>query len=258
MAKNLSRPNSGFQSPKPPVKGQAQAKSTDAPKPKPKNYYFDNPLVETLMTQYVQGGCTDVDLRDEIMSHAEELIKQIIRTHRLHLIGAGKDGATFFDLYQLAWVQIESSLYKFNYGPGHTKVFNMWSQVAKTVMLAHIKKESRDRRNYGSYKEHLGHRFRISNPKFERFIEEAEELFKYNEGHLKIVDALKELAFNDPRPHEGLICKLVERTRLPRARIVNFLRLVRLRCLEFSDAPVNDVPKPCIKGTDESEDESEI
>jgi hypothetical protein len=206
----------------------------------PKNYYFDNDYVEGLLTEYVKGGCTNVELRDRIMSNAEELIKQIIRTHKLHLITNGKEGTAFGDLYQLAWVQIESSLYKFDYRPGHTKVFNMWSQVAKTVMLAHIKKESRDRRNYGAYKEHLDSRHRPAGFKFQRFLEEAREICTHHTGYSKVLDAIEFLFDNDPRPYDGLIDKLVRRSGLTRTKVSAFLRMVRLRSYEFTDAPLNE------------------
>ncbi len=94
--------------------------------PLPKNYYFDNYKVEALLTEYVKNGCTDVRLRDEIMLNAGELIRQIIRTHNLQNIYPGRDEAAFGDLFQIAWCQLEKTLYKFDYGPGHTKVFNMW------------------------------------------------------------------------------------------------------------------------------------
>ena len=206
----------------------------------PKNYYFDNDYVESLLTEYVKGGCTDKKLRDEIMANASELIRQIIRTHKLHTLTSGKEGTAFGDLYQLAWCQIESSLYKFDYRPGHTKVFNMWSQVAKTVMLAYIKKESRDKRNYGAYKEHLDNKHRPANYKLERFIEEAREICGYNECHLKIVEALEDLISTDDKPYDGLIDKLVRRSDLSRSKVSNFLRMVRLRSFEFSDSPVNN------------------
>lgn len=206
----------------------------------PKNYYFDNNYVEKLLTEYVKGGCTDIRLRNEIMENASELIRQIIRTHKLHLLGNGREGAAFGDLYQLAWMQIESSLYKFDYRPGHTKVFNMWSQVAKTVMLAHIKKESRDKRNYGAYKEHLDSRHRPSNYKLERFLVEAKEVCKFNVAHASIIEALESLINEDPRPYDGLIDKLVKRSGMPRAKVSGFLRTVRLRSFEFTDAPLND------------------
>jgi len=206
----------------------------------PKNYYFDNNYVEKLLTEYVKGGCTNVKLRDEIMSNAEELIKQIIRTHKLHLITNGKEGTAFGDLYQLAWVQIESSLYKFDYRPGHTKVFNMWSQVAKTVMLAHIKKESRDKRNYGAYKEHLDGRHRPASYKFQRFLEEAREVCKHHTSYSKVLDAIEWLFEYDPRPYDGLIDKLVRRSGLTRTKVSSFLRMIRLRSYEFTDAPLSE------------------
>lgn len=205
----------------------------------PKNYYFDNDYVEKLLTEYVKGGCTDKKLRDEIMSNASELIRQIIRTHKLHTLTSGKEGTAFGDLYQLAWMQIESSLYKFDYRPGHTKVFNFWSQVAKTVMLAYIKKESRDKRNYGAYKEHLDGKHRPANFKMERFLDEAREICCHNEAHLKIIDALQDLLDTDNKPYDGLIDKLVKRSGMSRSKISTFLRTVRLRSFEFSDAPVN-------------------
>jgi len=193
----------------------------------PKNYYFDNGYVETLLTKYVWGGCTDIQLRDSIMENASELIRQIIRTHKLHL---------------LTKVQIESSLYKFDSRPGHTKVFNMWSQVAKTVMLAHIKKESRDKRNYGAYKEHLDSRGEPTNYRFDRFLQEAREICKFDNASLKIIEAIESLVKTDPKPYDGLIDKLSRHSSLPRSRISNFLRNIRLRSFEFTDSPVNNKP----------------
>jgi len=205
----------------------------------PKNYYFDNGYVESLLTEYVKSGCTIKDLRDEIMANASELIRQIIRTHKLHTLTNGREGTAFGDLYQLAWCQIESSLYKFDYSPGHTKVFNMWSQVAKTVMLAHIKKESRDKRNYGAYKEHLDSKGSRTNFKFDRFTEEAGKVCQFNTVHMDILNALKELYYEDDKPHDGMIDKLVKKTGHSRAKISGFIRNIRLRSFEFSDAPVN-------------------
>lgn len=207
----------------------------------PKNHYFDNQYVESLMKEYVWGGCTDVKLRDKIMENASELIRQIIRTHKLHLL-TGREGTSFGDLYQIAWVQIESSLYKFDSRPGHTKVFNMWSQVAKTVMLAHIKKESRDKRNYGAYKDHLDLKGRPVNYKFHRFIEEAQEIFKFDDEGLKVIEAMKHLADHDPKPYDGLIDKLSKRSGLSRSKVSALLRTIRLRSFEFSDSPVNNQP----------------
>ena len=220
------------------------------PKPKPKipvksdiklpsNYYFDNPLVERLLTEYVKGGCVDVALRNEIMTHASELITQVIRTHNLQQIYPGQDAASFGDLFQVAWNQIEKVLYKFDYKPGHTKVFNMWSQVCKTVLLAHIKRENRDRKNHGAYKTHLGDRTVGKGAIFTRWLDESREIFRHNDEFLIIIDALEHIYNTDDRPFEGIIGKLVEKTGMSRAKIHQFLLNIRLRAGEFTDSPIN-------------------
>ena len=186
--------------------------------PPGKNMYFDNNLVEQLLYKYVENACTNVRLRDEIMSHASELIRQIIRANNLQQIYPGKDEASFGDLFQVAWCQVESVLYKYEAQPhclecfnhlrpqdsllnnrmtlfyslikqikhcpycnvklsrsnvyyrGKSKVFNMWSQVARTVALAHIKRESRDRKNYGGYQSHLERNVKSNDFVFKHFI----------------------------------------------------------------------------------------
>jgi hypothetical protein len=207
---------------------------------KRKGYYFDNHKVEQLLTEYVKGCCTDIGLRDEIMSHAAELIRQIIRTHNFHNVYPGRDPASFGDLFQIAWTQIESTLYKFDWSPGHTKVFNMWSQVSKTVILAHIKKEMRDKKNSDSYKRHLGNKRPRKGVKMERFLTEAREVFKYNEEHLVLLKSLEELYSIDNRPYEGLIGKLVDLSGLQRQKVSEFLKDLRLKGIMFSDAPIHE------------------
>ncbi|MEM3000607.1 MAG: hypothetical protein QXU32_00725 [Nitrososphaerales archaeon] len=217
---------------------------------KTKGYYFDNNKVEALLTEYVKGGCTDVKLRNEIMSHAMELLRQIIRTHNFHNIYPGRDAASFGDLFQVGWVQIEKTLYKFDYRPGHTKVFNMWSQIAKTVILAHIKREMRDKKNYGTYKGHLGSRYRHHSDGFalQRFLSEAREMSKFDNDGLAIINALEKLYEEDERPYDGLIGKLVKLSGLSRQKVTSFLRQIRLRSFEFTDSPLNQeqhqIPKP--------------
>lgn len=227
---------------------------------KPKNQYFDNELVEKLLTKYVSTGCTDVDLRDEIMSHAVELIRQIIRTHNLHNIYPGKDQSSFGDLFQVAWVQIEKTLYKFDHSPGHTKVFNMWSQVARTVMLAHIKREGRDRKNQGSYTTHLNTRHSIRPAALERFFAEAKEICKYNDEHLEIIRHLEELYDFDEKAAEGLIGKLIKKSGKSRQKVHAFLEFIRMRNVDFSDSPsAESAFKPYLTGSlrDDGEDGEE-
>jgi len=277
--------------------------------PPMRKLYFINEQVEWLLTQYIWSGCTKVKLRDAIMSHATELIRQIIRKQGLHTIYPGQDESSFFDLLQTGWTQIERVLYKYRsrphcracfslerpadsllYNPGEleygiktmdeviqlvkacprcktklltgpiieprqgeyagsstilyrgtSKVFNMWSQIARTVILAHIKKEGRDRKNSGSYVAHLGLKQRPISGIMARFLGELRELNQYNSDHLIIIDGLEWLMLNDDRPHDGLIGKLVDRTNLSRVVITTFLKLVRLRSFELSDSILNHV-----------------
>ena len=89
-----------------------------------KNHYFDNETVEHLMYQYVAGACIDVSLRDAIMVHASELIRQIIKAHNLAQICPGKDETCYGDLFQTAWAQVESTLYKYDARPHCKKSYN--------------------------------------------------------------------------------------------------------------------------------------
>jgi len=274
-----------------------------------KKLYFINEEVEWRLTQYIWTGCTKVELRDQIMSHATELIRQIIRKQGLHTIYPGQEDSAFGDLLQTAWVQIERTLYKYRarphcricfnvdrpsdsclYGPqdreygiktlsdviamyknrkcphcgtvlyaspmieprqgcyggsttilyrGMSKVFNMWSQIARTVILAFIKKEGRDRKNSSSYSNHLGTKGRPISGILIRFLDELKELWRYHDDHLKIIDAIAWLFQYDERPHDGIIGKLVSKTGLSRAVVTNFIQLTKLRSIELSDSNIN-------------------
>lgn len=205
-----------------------------------KGHYFDNYLVEQLVTKYVMGGCTNRKLRDEIMTHANELIRQIIRTHNLNEIYPGNDPASFGDLEQVAWCQLESMLYKFDHGPNHTKLFNLWSQVCKTVILAYIKKETRDRKNFPTYKGHVVNKGARPEYKLERFAEEARLVCGNNIEYNLILDAIIHLHAIDDKPYDGMIGKLVDISKLSRTKVSGFLKYLRYRQRDFSDAPVND------------------
>ena len=277
-------------------------------KPKRK-LYFINEIVEWHLTQYIWTGCTEIELRDQIMSNATELIRQIIRKQGLHTIYPGQEDSAFGDLLQTAWVQIEKTLYKYRsrphcrfcYNPdnpsrsllyqpqdreygiktidevlkmhkgracpycnekltnnhviepiqdlyggsesilyrGMSKVFNMWSQIARTVILAYIKKEGRDRKNSQSYMSHLGSKSKPLSDIMVRFLAEAQEVCKFNDDHLKIIEAIEWLLFNDDRPHDGTIGKLVIKTGLSRSVITGFMKLIKLRSFEFTDSPIS-------------------
>jgi hypothetical protein len=285
------------------------------PQASTRKLYFINEIVEWQLTQYIWTGCTDVKLRDEIMSHATELIRQIIRKQGLHQIYPGQDESSFGDLLQTAWVQIERTLYKYRarphcrrcynpdrpndsvlYNPGvveygiktiedtitmhdgkcpkcryalydipiikpvqglfagtetilyrgMSKVFNMWSQVARTVILAHIKKEGRDRKNSGSYVSHLGNKQKPISGIIERFLNELREINRFDDTNLKIIEALEQIINNDEKPHDGLISKLVNQSGFSRQAVTNFLKVTKLRSFELTDSPVNRTIEPKI------------
>ncbi len=124
---------------------------------------------------------------------------------------------------------------------GCSKIFNMWSQVARTVILAHIKKETRDHKNSDAYRSHLDNkRVPKSDDALLRFLAEVKEVCKYNENYVTIVDALEYISKTDSRPYEGIIGKLVRLSGRSRAQVASFLRMIRLRSTEFSDSPIND------------------
>lgn len=285
--------------------------------------YFINEEVEDKLRRYIWTGCTDKCLRDSVMSHAPELITQIIRKQNLHMIYPGHDDSAFGDLVQTAWAQLERVLYKFRakphcrvcYSPdrpnnsalyipgdneygiitydelfgkeknaervgsilvvnmrcphcgaqlsgepeikavlgrfggsstilfrGNSKVFNLFSQVSRTVILAFVKREGRDRKNSGSYKEHLSGKVRLDDDKMERFFSEANEIFKFNIDFIKCLEALKVVVSTDERPYEGLIGKLSRESKLSRAQVSNFMKMLKYRAHEFTDSPLNKNP----------------
>lgn len=262
------------------------------------------------------------------MTHATELIRQIIRKHGLHLIYPGQDDSSFSDLHQTAWCQIERTLYKYRSRPhcracfnfnrpadsvlsiidpksyriitipevlngvgnrppgvpewepgdhvnvrykricprchssltdnsiinpaqgvyggtrsilyrGCSKVFNMWSQIAKTVILAFIKKEARDRKNSGNYKDHIVSKYKVDTDVIDRFMAEASEVCKYNDDYMLILEQLYELMKTDDKPHDGIIGKLVIATGLSRPLVTGFFKYIRMRGAAFSDSPIN-------------------
>jgi hypothetical protein len=122
---------------------------------------------------------------------------------------------------------------------GNSKVFNMWSQVARTVILAFVKKEGRDKKNAGSYKDHLSGRTKVDEDRLSRFFGETFELCKYNNDHLQCLEALRKIVSTDDKPHDGLIGKLVRESGLSRAQVTGFIRMMRLRSHEFTDSPIS-------------------
>jgi len=122
---------------------------------------------------------------------------------------------------------------------GMSKVFNMWSQISRTVILAYIKKEARDRKNSASYIGHLSNKPKPTSDIMIRFLSEARDMCKYHDDFLTILNALEYLIYNDDRPYDGIIGKLVQRSGLSRPTVTNFIKFIKLRSLEFTDSPTN-------------------
>lgn len=134
----------------------------------------------------------------------------------------------------------KTRLYRENvYYKGTSKLFNLWSQVSRTTILAHIKKENRDKKNGAAFTNHLENKSH-KNHQLERFLEEAREMFKFNKTNLLIIETIDNLYKEDERPTDSFITKLVDRSKLPRKTVIEFLTIVKLRSHDFSDAPVNE------------------
>jgi len=268
-----------------------------------KKHYFINEIVEWKLTKYIWTGCTDVVLRDSIMTHATELIIQLIRKQGLFQIYRGHDPSAFNELVHVAYMQIERTLYKYRaqahcrncfsydrpnasilYKPaifefgiikptalalriqkcpycnvvlnnlqpvepeqglyggswsilyrGMSKVFNMWSQVSRTVILAHVKKDTRDLRNNDNYTDFIN-RKQLSgdNSHYNKIMQEVKEYLWFNPEYCRIVDALIELS-SELDPDKNFKKKLSNIANVDRKMVDNSLMLIRVIMSECID-----------------------
>lgn len=113
------------------------------------------------------------------------------------------------------------------------------SQVARTVILAFVKKECRDKKNANSYRDHLANKVKIDEDRLGRFFTEIQEISKFNDDYSKCLEALRKVVTTDDKPHDGLIGKLVKESELSRAQVTGFIRMLRLRSHEFTDSPLS-------------------
>lgn len=122
---------------------------------------------------------------------------------------------------------------------GSSKVFNMWSQVARTVILAYIKKEGRDKKYSAGNRERMLNKPRLDLSRLDRFLTEAHDVCQYNQDHMKILECLRKLASKDEKPWDGLIGKLTQDTGFSRTQVAGFFKFLRLRGHSFSDSPIS-------------------
>lgn len=280
-----------------------------------KKYYFINEIVEFKLTKYIWTGCTDVELRDSIMIHANELITQLIRKQGLFSIYRGHDPSAMSELVHVAYMQIERTLYKYRaqahcrkcfsydkpnssilYKPaayefgiitpaklashidccphcgvplsnnepvepaqglyggtysilyrGMSKVFNMWSQVSRTVILAYVKKDTRDLRNGDNYSGFISKK-QISgdNSQYHKVMMEAREHLWFNPDYQKVVDALIELSSSSD-PDRNFKKKIASLANLDNGTVENALCVLRFVMSESVDG-FNSTHLKCADG----------
>jgi len=113
------------------------------------------------------------------------------------------------------------------------------SQVARTVILAFVKKEGRDKKNSTAYRDHLSGKECIDEDRLRRFFMEGEELCKHNNDHMRCLHALQKIIKEDDKPWDGIIGKLVGYSGLSRSQVTAFIKAIRLRSLDFTDSPLS-------------------
>lgn len=207
---------------------------------KRKKHYFDNKLVEELLTRYVEGACTDRALRDEIMTHALPLIEGAIRSHEMYRIYGGEE--SFRDLVHAAWIQIERALYKFE--PGRARAFSMFTQIAVTSALAYVKKHTGDRRHEDKLKDRRLAESRVSPA--DRYdlaaaVHKIYELAGDNKWYWAIAEAIEYLLFKDDDPRTSYMTKIVARSGASSTRVRKFFHLIRDNIEAFDELRIKSL-----------------
>lgn len=108
---------------------------------------------------------------------------------------------------------------------GMSKVFNMWSQVARTVILAYVKKDTRDVRNGDNYTEFISRKHSNgNNEQYTSALLQAKREMWFNPDYCDVVDALIELSSeSDPdKNFKKKLCTIsgVERKSVDHALVV--------------------------------------
>lgn len=127
-----------------------------------------------------------------------------------------------------AYIEPSQGLYGGTYDilyRGMSKVFNMWSQVARTVILAYVKKDTRDVRNGDNYSEFIARKHSNgNNEQYASALLQAREQMWFNPAYCDVVDALIELSSEtDPdKNFKKKVCTLsgVERKTVDHALVV--------------------------------------
>jgi hypothetical protein len=153
---------------------------------------------------------------------------------------------------EIAWEPIESIISSINKvceinvnSDDHLYISNGYishnSQIARTAILAAIKKDNRDRKNSEGYRYHLDDKVIRRPAQLGRFLDEARDVCRYCDDFMCMIDTLENIYYSDSKPYEGLIGKLTRQSRISRARVVRFMKMLRLMSFEFTDSPIGAI-----------------
>ena len=111
---------------------------------------------------------------------------------------------------------------------GLSKVFNLWSQVSRTVILAHVKKDTRDLRNNDNYTDFIARKQSAGdNSQYNKIMGEVKEYLWFNPEYCQVVDALVELS-SQPDPDKNFKKKLSSLSDCDRKTVDSALLVIRV------------------------------
>jgi hypothetical protein len=184
--------------------------------------YFEGKKFMGLLAQYKSGGCVDVSLRDQIM----ELVLPIING-----VLVNKWSTTHNDdhdhFVNVAWVAVESALYKIDSNRPPSTAFNFITRIIYTSLCNYFKGQWKDHNE--SYKDkytYAKQHFSQKTP-FHDTIDNYKEKWRHCPTMLDILDAIEKLNETDDDASFMLTTKLAKMSGLNRNLVKWFLRLLR-------------------------------
>jgi len=118
---------------------------------------------------------------------------------------------------------------------GMSKVFNMWSQVARTVILAYVKKDTRDMRNGDNYTDYVTRKYNYgNNQQYVIMLQQVKERLWYNPEWIRVCDALVELS-SEVDPDKNFKKKISQLAEVDRKTVDNCLSVIRVAMALYAE-----------------------
>jgi hypothetical protein len=118
---------------------------------------------------------------------------------------------------------------------GLSKVFNLWSQVSRTVILAYVKKDTRDTRNGDNYTIHINKKpDQNNNEQFVRALIEAKNEIWFNGEYCDVINSLIELS-SESDSDKNLKRKLMEMSGKNKRVVEDSLSVLRVMMNLYSE-----------------------